>query len=228
MENQQESSTKTNEHGSLRSYIIGFVLSLVLTIIPYYMVTRGNGTGRTLLLLILGLAIVQMFVQIFFFLHLGRGPKPLYNIVFFAGTAGLIVMVIGASLLIMDNLYRNMSPAEVTTRLAQDENIAELGGQPTGACQGNKDNHVVMISSTGVTPSHIDAGHCDTLTIKSSDGASYELMFGAHDAPISYGGLYEVPVRSDRAKIITLNEIGTFSFHDATQHDITGSFTVEP
>ena len=121
-----------------------------------------------------------------------------------------------------------MSPSEVTTRLAQDENIAEVSGRPTGACQGNKANHVVTLSGVEVKPFHITAKRCDTITFKSGDNVPYELMFGPHDSPKSYGGLYEIEVRADRAEIITLNETGNFSYHDSTDHGVTGSFTVEP
>src|SRR4051812_4722311 len=114
-ENVKKDTTESNEHGSITSYVIGFVLSLVLTIIPYYMVTRHVISGSALLLAILGIGIAQMLVQILFFLHLGRGPKPFYNVVFFVATAGMITMVIGASIIIMNNLYHNISPQEVTT-----------------------------------------------------------------------------------------------------------------
>lgn len=227
-EHLKNDTTEKSEHGSISSYVIGFVLSLVLTIVPYYLVTRDVISGTTLLLAVLGLAILQMLVQVFFFLHLGRGPKPLYNVVFFVATASFIVLVIGASLLIMDNLYRNMSPQEVTMRLAQDENIAEVGGQPTGACQGNNANHLVTINGNQVLPQHIEAKRCDTLTFSVEDGADRMIMFGPHDDPVSYGGMYDVIVRSDRSEIITLNEIGTFSFHDHSNVTTAGSFTVEP
>ncbi len=225
-QNLKDTPPSDRPHGSIRNYIIGLILSLVFTIIPYYMVRGQVATDKTLVLAILGFAVIQMFVQIFFFLHLGRGPKPFYNVVFFFATAGLIVLVVGASLIIMDNLYRNMSPNEVTMRLAQDENIAKLGGKQTGACQGNNANHIVVISSGEVSPQHIDAKRCDTLTFKSGDDTDYKLMFGSHDAPISYGGLYEVSVRSDRSKIITLNEVGDFSFHDYSDPGVTGHFTI--
>jgi cytochrome o ubiquinol oxidase operon protein cyoD len=227
-ENLKEHTPASSHHGSVRSYVIGFLLSLAFTIVPYLMVRTQTTTDRVLLLSILGFAVVQMFVQIFFFLHLGRGPKPLYNVIFFTGTAGMIVLVVGASLLIMDNLYRNMSPTEVTTRLAQDENIAEIGGKETGACQGNNATHEVIISSKGVNPGYIEARRCDTLTFKSEGDVSYELMFGPHDSPSSYGGLYEVPVRVGRSKILTLNEVGDFSFHDRSDHDLMGRFSVKP
>ena len=93
-----------SEHGTATSYVIGYVLSLLFTVIAYLLVANKTFSGNKLLMAILGIAVVQMFVQIFFFLHLGRGPKPLYNVVFFFATAGIIVIVIGASLLIMNNL----------------------------------------------------------------------------------------------------------------------------
>lgn len=218
----------TNEHlGSVRSYVIGFVLSLAFTIIPYYMVKNELGAGTTLLVTVLGYAVIQMLVQIFFFLHLGRGPKPLYNVVFFVATATFITVVVGASILIMNNLYRNMSPEELTTRLAQDENIAEIGGKTTGACQGNKASHEVTIG-TVIRPGHIEAQRCDTIVLKSGDGAPHEIVFGLPDSPVSYGGLFDASVRSDRSKIITLNEAGDFSFHDRDNPAAIGHLTVQP
>lgn len=228
MEKKQHHTQAHDEHGSIRSYVIGFIASLVLTIVPYYLVTREIMTGSTLVLIILGIAMLQMFVQIFFFLHLGRGPKPFYNVVFFFATASFIVLVVGASLLIMDNLYRNMSPQEVTLRLAQDENIAEVGGKETGACQGNNDNHIVQIRDGMVLPSHVYAERCDTLSFSIEDDIDRMIMFGTDDDPASYGGMDDVMVRSDRNKIITLNETGSFSYHDHSDPSVIGNFTVAP
>lgn len=224
----QEHTQISGHLGSVRSYVIGFLLSLVFTIVPYFMVRGQMAEEKALLLGVLGFAIIQMFVQIFFFLHLGRGPKPFYNVVFFLGTAGMIVLVVGASIIIMDNLYRNMSPQEMTTRLAQEENIAELSGKPTGACQGNGDNHSVVIEEGVVSPNHIDANRCDTLTLVNRDDANHEFAFGTHEDLMSYGGIYEVPVKSGRSKSITLNEIGSFNFHDHANPAVAGSFTVSP
>lgn len=228
IDSQENHSTAHNDHGSAKSYVIGLILSLALTVIPYYMVTQSIMSGTTLLLIILGLAIVQMLVQIFFFLHLGRGPKPLYNIVFFCATAALIILVIGASLLIMNNLYRNMSPQETITRLAQEENIAEINGKSTGACQGNNANHTVIIKDARITEQTIEARRCDTLTIVNEDGTNREFMFSTNGLAASYGGVYDVAVRADRYKVITLNELGTFNFYDSTDNGIAGTFIVTP
>lgn len=215
----------TNHHGSVGSYVTGFALSILLTIIPFYMVKNQVLDSTPLLVAVLVLAAAQMLVQMFFFLHLGRGPKPFYNVVFFAATAGMIVLVVGASIFIMNSLYDHMSPEEATLRLAQDENIAAIGDKETGACQGNKANHEILIGS-GIAVQKINAERCDTLTIRSGDGVARMLMFGTHDNPTSYGGHYELSLRSDRPKIITLNEIGDFSFHDGDNPALMGHFSV--
>lgn len=227
-ENIKEHAPTHGYHGSIRSYVIGFALSLVFTIIPYYIV-RGQMAGdKALILAVLGFAIIQMFVQIFFFLHLGRGPKPFYNIVFFVATGGMIVLVVGASLIIMSNLYRNMSPEEYTTRLAQEENIAQVDGRSTGACQGTNANHMVMIKSSQVSPQHTDAHRCDMLVFMSDDRASHTFAFGSPENPVSYGGIFEVAITGAQSKAITLNQTGDFSFFDQSNHNAIGSFTVKP
>jgi cytochrome o ubiquinol oxidase subunit IV len=219
---------KHDDHGSMSSYVIGFVFSIIFTVVPYLLVTRNIMSGTTLLLIVLGLAIVQMSVQIIFFLHLGRGPKPLYNIVFFGATAGLIVLVIGASILIMNNLYSNMSAKDMITHLSQEENIATINGIATGACQGNNANHTVTIQEGVVSPQFIEARRCDTLTIATEDGKDRQITFEIDSAAVSYGGEHKINTRSDRAKIITLNEIGTFRFIDTADKATSGSFTVTP
>jgi cytochrome o ubiquinol oxidase operon protein cyoD len=219
-------SSKQREHGTTRSYVIGFILSLVFTIIPYYLVVNKTFTGGTLLGIILGIAVLQMFIQIFFFLHLGRGPKPFYNVVFFFATAGLIVMVVGASVLIMNSLYNNMSPDEAALKLAQDEGIAQIDGRETGACQGNKDSHTVTIKDGVVSPAYVTAHRCDTLTIINADDRVRDIAFGTHPKHESYGGESEVVLRNGKSETITLNQLGEFLFHDHFAPTTAGRFSV--
>lgn len=226
----EHSRTHSNhdEHGSTVSYVIGFILSLVFTIIPYYLVVNKVFTGGALLAAILGIALVQMTIQLVFFLHFGRGPKPLYNVVFFFATAGVIVITIGASLFIMDNLYRTMSPEEMTIRLAQEEGIAQIGGRDTGACAQNKASHTLTISGEQMTPAYIEAQRCDTLVIVNEDGATRELAFGAHPDDVTYGGHDTVNLDDSRPEIITLNETGEFVIHDHMNPNLTSIFNVLP
>lgn len=217
-----------SEHGTTASYVIGFILSLIFTIIPYHLVVNKVISGNALLAAILGIAILQMFIQIFFFLHLGRGPKPLYNVVFFFATAGIIVIVIGASLLIMNNLYRNMTPDEVTVRIAQKENIAQVGGEETGACKELKESHIVTIKDGKVSPAYVTASLCDTLTFVNEDDKDREMVFGSHPDYESYGGVFEVKVGKGHPETITLNQSGNFMFHDHLDPSVMSHFSVEP
>lgn len=219
-------SPSHEEHGTVASYVIGFILSLIFTIIPYYLVVNKVIAGNALALTILGIAVIQMAIQMLFFLHLGRGPKPLYNVVFFFATGGIIVLTVGASLFIMDNLYRNMSPQEVTTRIAQEENIAQISGQDTGACKVVKENHLVTISEGKPSPLRIEAKRCDSLTFINEDEQKREIIFGSQSDPWSYGGLYEVGVSKGHPETITLNETGEFTYSDNLDPYVAGYFTV--
>ncbi len=227
-ESQQHKPTADSQHGTMMPYIIGFILSLIFTIIPYHLVVNKVISGNALLATILGIAVWQMIIQLVFFLHLGRGPKPLYNVVFMFATGATIIVVIGASLFIMANLYRTMTPEEFIRRQAQEENIAQIGGRETGACNELRNNHIITISGGVTDPSAINAKRCDTLTFINEDDFDHEIGFGVHPDDVSYGGLFEIVLDDGRPETITLNEVGDFVFHDHYDPNITGSFTVSP
>lgn len=210
----------------MTSYVVGFLLSLIFTFSAYYFVVHKSITGNSLLALILEFAVLQMAVQIFFFLHLGRGPKPLYNVFFFAGTVGIILMTVGGSIFIMNSLYNNMSPSEITKKLAQDEGISQVEGAKTGACQELGANHKVTIKNARVTPVQTNAHLCDTLSIINDDSVNREMAFGPHDKHINYAGLSEFTIHKSYAKTITLNQTGTYRFHDHDDAAVAGTFTV--
>lgn len=227
MEKHKKGITPESEHGTISSYVIGFVLSIIFTIIPYYLVVNEVISGTSLTITILGIAVLQMFIQIFFFLHLGRGPKPLYNVVFFFATAGIIVIVVGASLFIMQNLYRNMSPSEYIRRLAQEENISQIDGQETGACNELKESHIIRIKDSKVDQTFTYAYMCDTLTFINEDDEERLLAFGNQGNVVSYGGNFEVKLSKGDPETITLNQAGTFTFRDFYDSFVVGQFTVE-
>lgn len=214
------------EHKTMTSYIVGFALSLVFTFIPYYMVVNQTVTGTALLVTILGFAVVQMLIQIVFFLHLGRGPKPLYNVVFFISTVGIILVVVGGSIVIINNLHYNKTTSDQVKVLVEGEGIYQVGGEKTGACQGQHANHLVTIKSGIVIPLYTDAKKCDTLTFSNQDQEVRELTFGEHPEHKTYAGETEYIIRSGKNKTITLSESGTYRFHDHLQPDTAGYFSV--
>lgn len=214
-----------NEHGSMQSYVIGFLLSLLFTFIPYVMVVNQTVTGTKLLLTILGFALIQMIIQVTFFLHLGRGPKPNWNLFFFVSTVGIILMVVGGSIVIINNLHYNMSPTEKVKKIANDEGIYQVGGKETGACKELGESHLVVIKNGIVNPLLTNAKKCDTLTFVNNDDER-EIAFGAHPAHEVYAGETELVIRKGRSKTITLSESGSYQFHDHLQPGTAGNFVV--
>lgn len=214
------------EHGTMQSYVIGFILSLVFTFIPYYLVVNKTVTGNTLLATILGFAVIQMVIQITFFLHLGRGPKPNWNFFFFIATAGIILFITVASVLIMKHLHYNMAPSDQTKKLVNNEGIYQIGGLETGACQELKTNHQIKIKDGQAYPSHIDASKCDTLSFINEDNGEREITFGTIVRHERYAGESKLTVKKSRSKTITLSETGTYKFYDALNSEAAGQFTV--
>jgi cytochrome o ubiquinol oxidase operon protein cyoD len=221
-------SAQKSDHRKTESYVVGFILSLIFTAIPYYLVVNHALRGSGLQITILGVALLQMLVQIFFFLHLGRGPKPLYNVVFFVSTVGIVLVVVGGSLVITHNLHYNMAPPDVIKKLAQDEAIAQVGGKKTGACEHIGASHIVTISGGKVSPVHTEARLCDSLTFLNQDASVREIAFGPHPAHRAYAGETDQNVYKGRGKTITLNQSGTYLFHDHFDPAVTGDFTVTP
>lgn len=218
--------SKQSEHGSMISYTIGFLLSLLFTFIPYLLVVNETFSGNALWVTILGFAFAQMVIQITFFLHLGRGPKPNWNLFFFISTGAIILVVVGGSLFIMNNLHYNMSPLEKTKKIVNDEGIYQVDGKETGACQGQHDNHQIMLMNNQVSPTIVTATKCDTLTFMNHDEQVREITFAAHPDHGSYAGDMEVVVEPGKSETITLSDPGEFQFHDHIQPEVAGQFIV--
>jgi cytochrome o ubiquinol oxidase operon protein cyoD len=93
---------------TLQKYIIGFVLSLIITLIAYFAVQDAWVSGFTLLALLSGLAVVQMIVQLVYFLHLGDEVGPRYQLASFLFMMGILLIIVVGSLWIMHHLNNNM------------------------------------------------------------------------------------------------------------------------
>jgi plastocyanin len=169
-----------------------------------------------------------MVVQVTFFLHLGRGPKPKWNLFFFIATIGIVILVVGGSIVIIDNLHYNMSPSDQSKKLVNDEGIYQINGEKTGACEGQHENHQVTIKNSKATPLHTLANKCDTLTFINEDDMVRDIAFGSHPAHNAYAGESELIVRKGKNKTITLSESGSYQFHDHLQPDMAGEVTIMP
>ncbi|AXU96151.1 cytochrome o ubiquinol oxidase subunit IV [Erwinia persicina] len=95
-------------HGSVKSYMIGFILSIILTGIPFWMVMDGGASKATILAVVLVCAVVQVLVHLVYFLHLDSKSEGGWNLIAIVFAALIILIVVVGSLWIMWNLNYNM------------------------------------------------------------------------------------------------------------------------
>ena len=91
------------------SYIVGFVLAVVLTAIPFFLVANRLLSPSSTMLVIAVAAVLQILVHLRFFLHLSFTATPRENLLAIAFTAVLIIIMMGGSFWIMIDLYRRMA-----------------------------------------------------------------------------------------------------------------------
>jgi cytochrome o ubiquinol oxidase operon protein cyoD len=95
-------------HGSVKEYVIGFILSVVLTAIPFGIVMVG-GLGEALsIALILLCAVAQIMVQLVFFLHMNTSSEQIWNSISAVFVVILVAILIVGSIWIMQHLNHNM------------------------------------------------------------------------------------------------------------------------
>ena len=92
----------------LRTYLIGFGLALVLTVVPFTMIVLGGMGGGVTLAVVGALAIVQVVVHLRFFmgLDLSERKREDLDLILFS-TLVLLIIVLG-TVWIMGNLALRM------------------------------------------------------------------------------------------------------------------------
>ena len=111
-------------HSTARTYTIGFVWALVLTNAAFITVQLGLANGWLLVLLLTILAVGQLWIQLHFFLHLGRESKPRWNLMMFLFAVLVVGILVFGSLWIMNNLgYHNMPATSSDAEIMQEEGI---------------------------------------------------------------------------------------------------------
>lgn len=99
-------------HGSRRGYWTGFLLSVVLTGIPFALVMSGIiADPRWTSGIIMACAVVQIVVHMIFFLHMNTKSESGWTFMALAFTLVVLVIVISGSLWVMYNMNANMMPA---------------------------------------------------------------------------------------------------------------------
>lgn len=98
-------------HVSLGGYVKGFILSVILTAIPFWLVMGKVITQpSTTAVVILAFAAVQIVVHMVYFLHMDTTSEGGWNLLALVFTAVLVVIALSGSLWVMYHLNHNMMP----------------------------------------------------------------------------------------------------------------------
>lgn len=98
-------------HGTRQSYLTGFLLSVVLTAIPFWLV-MADVLKNTLLtsLVIMAFAAVQIVVHMVYFLHMNTKSEGGWNFIALVFTLTLVVITLVGSIWVMYHMDKNMMP----------------------------------------------------------------------------------------------------------------------
>lgn len=98
-------------HSTFRGYMTGFVLSVILTVIPFWIV-MGNifENATTTSMVVLALAAVQIVVHMIYFLHMNFKSEGGWNMLALIFTIMVVVITLAGSLWVMYHLNTNMMP----------------------------------------------------------------------------------------------------------------------
>ncbi|HJV72497.1 cytochrome o ubiquinol oxidase subunit IV [Ideonella sp.] len=98
-------------HATLRGYATGFVLSVVLTAIPFWLVMgQVLPSPKLTAFVILGFAAVQMVVHMIYFLHLNAKVEGGWSLLALTFTVALVVILLAGSIWVMYHMNTNMMP----------------------------------------------------------------------------------------------------------------------
>jgi cytochrome o ubiquinol oxidase operon protein cyoD len=105
-------------HGSLRSYLTGFGLSVVLTAIPFWLVMSGVLDSRqATALTIMVFAAAQIVVHMIFFLHMSARSENGWTMMALIFTLVIVVITLSGSLWVMYHLNVNMMPGHAMSQM---------------------------------------------------------------------------------------------------------------
>lgn len=98
-------------HGSFESYVTGFVLSVILTVVPFFMVMARpiDSAGYTAAIVLI-CAFAQILVHMIYFLHMTPKAEGGWLLLSTAFTIILVVITLAGSLWIVFHLNGNMMP----------------------------------------------------------------------------------------------------------------------
>jgi cytochrome o ubiquinol oxidase operon protein cyoD len=98
-------------HSTLKGYLTGFVLSVILTAIPFWLVmAKVFDKPNVTALVILAFAAVQIVVHMVYFLHMDSKSQGGWTMLALIFTIVLVIITLSGSLWVMYHLKTNTMP----------------------------------------------------------------------------------------------------------------------
>jgi len=106
-------------HATFKGYMTGFILSVILTVIPFSVVMGEVFESAALTIgIIIALGAVQIMVHMIYFLHMDAKAEDGWNLLSLLFSGMLIVIMLVGSMWIMFHLHDNtMPPAPAEMRV---------------------------------------------------------------------------------------------------------------
>jgi cytochrome o ubiquinol oxidase subunit IV len=99
-------------HSTLKGYLTGFVLAVILTAIPFWLVMgKVIGSSTITAIVILAIGVVQIVVHMIYFLHMNGKAEGGWTLLALLFTLVLVVITLSGSLWVMYHLNHNMMPS---------------------------------------------------------------------------------------------------------------------
>ena len=98
-------------HGTFKSYVTGFILSVILTAIPFWLVMGDVLSSKAMTAaLIMGFGAIQIVVHMIYFLHMNTKSEGGWTMLALIFTIIIVVIALSGSLWVMHHLNTNMMP----------------------------------------------------------------------------------------------------------------------
>ncbi len=105
-------------HASIKGYVTGFILSVLLTATPFWLVmAKVLPTPGMTALVVLAFAAVQIVVHMIYFLHMNARVEGGWSMLALLFTAVLVLIMLAGSIWVMYNLNTSMMPVHDMTQM---------------------------------------------------------------------------------------------------------------
>jgi hypothetical protein len=129
----------------------------------------------------------------------------------------IVGLILVSGVVIASTLY-------LSNRFLSDDNKSKQS--VIAQCTSKGKAHIVTVQNEAASPKHTAGKLCDTLTITNNDDRVRLMAFGVHDKHQVYDGITEQELHKGQSLTVTLNQTGTFEFHDHIGDIVQGDFTV--